>query len=127
MGKLQWCIHDFLNHDGGSDSCVLNDEGKQHSEVIADRDYAPGDQVLIRYGKFSNATLLLDFGFTLLYNAYDQLLSGSSQTEYTSARPSFFNEVGTFKQTLHASNKRCQCIQFCWEFFHAQGSKICSR
>nr|GMD01975.1 fructose-bisphosphate aldolase-lysine N-methyltransferase, chloroplastic [Ipomoea batatas] len=64
---------DFLNHDGGSDSCVLNDEGKQHSEVIADRDYAPGDQVLIRYGKFSNATLLLDFGFTLLYNAYDQV------------------------------------------------------
>ncbi|CAI9773980.1 unnamed protein product [Fraxinus pennsylvanica] len=64
---------DFLNHDGTSQSCALSDEGKQHSEVIADRDYAPGDQVLIRYGKFSNATLLLDFGFTLPHNIYDQV------------------------------------------------------
>lgn len=30
-------------------------------------------QVLIRYGKFSNATLLLDFGFTVPYNIYDQV------------------------------------------------------
>ncbi|XP_022852454.1 uncharacterized protein LOC111374066 isoform X2 [Olea europaea var. sylvestris] len=42
-------------------------------QVIAERDYAPGDQVLIRYGKFSNATLLLDFGFTLPHNIYDQV------------------------------------------------------
>ncbi|KAL2539862.1 SET domain-containing protein [Abeliophyllum distichum] len=73
MGKLKGCIHDFLNHGGTSQSCVLSDEGKQHSEVIADCDYAPGDQVLIRYGKFSNATLLLDFGFTLPHNIYDQV------------------------------------------------------
>ncbi|KAK9169098.1 hypothetical protein Syun_001238 [Stephania yunnanensis] len=32
------------------------------------------DLVLIRYGKFPNSTLLLDFGFTLPYNAHDQLL-----------------------------------------------------
>ncbi|KAF1880493.1 hypothetical protein Lal_00011551 [Lupinus albus] len=43
------------------------------SLVIADRDYAPGEQVLIRYGKFSNATLVLDFGFTVPYNTYDQV------------------------------------------------------
>ncbi|KAG6507986.1 hypothetical protein ZIOFF_033341 [Zingiber officinale] len=30
-------------------------------------------QVMIRYGKFSNATLLLDFGFTLQHNLYDQV------------------------------------------------------
>ncbi|WVY92500.1 hypothetical protein V8G54_031588 [Vigna mungo] len=42
-------------------------------KIIADRDYAPGEQVLIRYGKFSNATLLLDFGFSIPYNIYDQL------------------------------------------------------
>jgi len=30
-------------------------------------------QVLIRYGKFSNATLLLDYGFTLPYNIYDEV------------------------------------------------------
>ncbi|KAG4998760.1 hypothetical protein JHK84_029805 [Glycine max] len=41
--------------------------------IIADRDYAPGEQVLIRYGKFSNATLMLDFGFTIPYNIYDQV------------------------------------------------------
>ncbi|KAG6409693.1 hypothetical protein SASPL_127735 [Salvia splendens] len=64
---------DFLNHDGTSDSYVLSDAGRQHSEVIADRDFAPGDEVLIRYGKFSNATLLLDFGFTVSCNRYDQV------------------------------------------------------
>lgn len=64
---------DFLNHDGTSEAYVLSDETKQHSEVIADRDFAPGDEVLIRYGKFSNATLLLDFGFTVSCNSYDQV------------------------------------------------------
>ncbi|CAN6567544.1 unnamed protein product [Malus baccata var. baccata] len=64
---------DFLNHDGTSESIVLSDDDKQFSEVIADRSYAPGEQVLIRYGKFSNATLLLDFGFTHSYNIHDQV------------------------------------------------------
>ncbi|KAI3468384.1 hypothetical protein Pfo_025047 [Paulownia fortunei] len=64
---------DFLNHDGTSEAYVLSDESKQHSEVIADHDFAPGDEVLIRYGKFSNATLLLDFGFTISCNSYDQV------------------------------------------------------
>ncbi|XP_068316335.1 fructose-bisphosphate aldolase-lysine N-methyltransferase, chloroplastic-like [Pyrus communis] len=64
---------DFLNHDGTSESIVLSDNDKHISEVIADRNYAPGEQVLIRYGKFSNATLLLDFGFTLSYNVHDQV------------------------------------------------------
>ncbi|XP_075486784.1 ribulose-1,5 bisphosphate carboxylase/oxygenase large subunit N-methyltransferase, chloroplastic isoform X2 [Primulina tabacum] len=74
MGKLKGCILDFLNHDGTSEAYVLSDELKQHSEVLADRDYAPGDQILIRYGRFSNATLLLDFGFTVPHNIYDQVL-----------------------------------------------------
>ncbi|KAK6158696.1 hypothetical protein DH2020_006010 [Rehmannia glutinosa] len=39
----------------------------------SDNDFAPGDEVLIRYGKFSNATLLLDFGFTVSCNSYDQV------------------------------------------------------
>ncbi|KAK6158706.1 hypothetical protein DH2020_006020 [Rehmannia glutinosa] len=64
---------DFLNHDGTSDAYVLSNESKKHSEVIADHDFAPGDEVLIRYGKFSNATLLLDFGFTVSCNSYDQV------------------------------------------------------
>ncbi|KAF2295905.1 hypothetical protein GH714_035039 [Hevea brasiliensis] len=64
---------DFLNHDGVSEAIVLNDEDKLVSEVIADRNYAAHEEVLIRYGKFSNATLLLDFGFTLPYNIHDQV------------------------------------------------------
>ncbi|URD84029.1 SET domain containing 6 [Musa troglodytarum] len=64
---------DFLNHDGTCDAVLLSDVHEEISEVIADRDYAVGEQVMIRYGKFSNATLLLDFGFTLPYNKYDQV------------------------------------------------------
>ncbi|XP_052485579.1 uncharacterized protein LOC105779833 isoform X4 [Gossypium raimondii] len=41
--------------------------------VIADRNYAPGEEVLINYGKFPNAMLLLDFGFTVPYNIHDQV------------------------------------------------------
>ncbi|XWS07867.1 hypothetical protein CRYUN_Cryun41cG0029500 [Craigia yunnanensis] len=64
---------DFMNHDGVSDSIVLFDEDKMWSEVIADRNYAPGEEVLISYGKFPNATLLLDFGFALPHNIHDQV------------------------------------------------------
>ncbi|KAL3521003.1 hypothetical protein ACH5RR_019152 [Cinchona calisaya] len=64
---------DFINHDGTSKACLMSDEGKKLSLVIAELDYNPGDQVLIRYGKVSNAILLLDFGFTLPYNIYDQV------------------------------------------------------
>ncbi|XP_058109896.1 fructose-bisphosphate aldolase-lysine N-methyltransferase, chloroplastic isoform X2 [Magnolia sinica] len=63
---------DFLNHNGVSEAFLLSDDDKEVSEVVADRDYATGEQVLISYGKFPNATLLLDFGFTLPYNVYDQ-------------------------------------------------------
>ncbi|KAG2406514.1 uncharacterized protein HKW66_Vig0057700 [Vigna angularis] len=73
MGKHKGFSSDFLNHDGLSEAIVMSDDDKQCSEIIADRDYAPGEQVLIRYGKFSNATLLLDFGFSIPYNIYDQV------------------------------------------------------
>ncbi|XP_022133564.1 histone-lysine N-methyltransferase setd3 isoform X2 [Momordica charantia] len=64
---------DFLNHDGTLEAVILNDDDNQLSEVIADRDYAPGEHVLISYGKYSNATLMLDFGFALPYNMHDQV------------------------------------------------------
>ncbi|KAF8008880.1 hypothetical protein BT93_J0010 [Corymbia citriodora subsp. variegata] len=64
---------DFLNHDGLAKAVLLRDEQKQFSEVIADRNYAPGEQVLISYGKFSNAILLLDFGFTIPHNIHDEV------------------------------------------------------
>ncbi|KAF9676756.1 hypothetical protein SADUNF_Sadunf08G0036000 [Salix dunnii] len=61
---------DFANHDGVSEAFIINDEDKQ---VIADRDFAPHEEVLIRYGKFSNATLLLEFGFIVPDNIHDQV------------------------------------------------------
>lgn len=72
MADFKRCITDFLNHDGFSGSILLYDEQKDVSEVIADRNYAVGEQVMIRYGKYSNATLALNFGFTLSRNIYDQ-------------------------------------------------------
>ncbi|XP_052151866.1 uncharacterized protein LOC127770230 isoform X2 [Oryza glaberrima] len=65
---------DFLNHDGVFGSVLIYDEQKDVCEIIADRNYAVGEQVMIRYGKYSNATLALNFGFTLARNIYDQAL-----------------------------------------------------
>lgn len=73
LNSLQVPFAYFLNHNGVFEVVLLNDEVKQTSEVIADQNYAPGKQVLIRYGKFPNSTLLLDFGFTLPYNSFDQV------------------------------------------------------
>ncbi|KAL6556556.1 hypothetical protein OROGR_005844 [Orobanche gracilis] len=64
---------DFLNHNGTSEAYVLNDETKRHSEVVADSDFVPSDEVVIKYRNFSNSTLLLDFDFTLCTNSYDQV------------------------------------------------------
>ncbi|XP_056169407.1 ribulose-1,5 bisphosphate carboxylase/oxygenase large subunit N-methyltransferase, chloroplastic isoform X2 [Syzygium oleosum] len=75
---------DFLNHDGLAKAVLLRDEQKQFSEVIADRNYAPGEQVLISYGKFSNAILVLDFGFTLPHNIHDEMfMTGDSDKQTT--------------------------------------------
>ncbi|XP_047170678.1 ribosomal lysine N-methyltransferase 4 isoform X2 [Vigna umbellata] len=40
---------DFLNHDGLSEAIVMSDDDKQCSEIIADRDYAPGEQVKVQF------------------------------------------------------------------------------
>jgi len=44
------------------------DEDKACAEVIADKDYMPGEQVVISYGRLPNTTLALDFGFTLPFS-----------------------------------------------------------
>ncbi|KAG6391336.1 hypothetical protein SASPL_149090 [Salvia splendens] len=56
-----------------SEAYILSDEGKTTLVVIAGCGFALGDVVLIRYGKFSNATLILDFGFAVSCNCYDQV------------------------------------------------------
>ncbi|KAJ6690361.1 hypothetical protein OIU85_006610 [Salix viminalis] len=58
MGKHKGISLIFANHDG----CHI---------LISD--FAPHEEVLIRYGKFSNATLLLEFGFIVLHNIHDQV------------------------------------------------------
>ncbi|CAI0411566.1 unnamed protein product [Linum tenue] len=70
---------DFLNHDGFSEAIVVNDEEKQESEVTADCNYAPEGEVRISYGKLANATLMLDFGFTIQHNIHDQVHLASEQ------------------------------------------------
>ncbi|KAB2598159.1 ribosomal N-lysine methyltransferase 4 [Pyrus ussuriensis x Pyrus communis] len=59
---------DFLNHDGTSESIVLSDNDKHISEVIADRNYAPGEQVrcyLIKMVYFPYLKLQAPFGILI--------------------------------------------------------------
>ncbi|KAK1409537.1 hypothetical protein QVD17_36063 [Tagetes erecta] len=44
------------------------------SMLIAAKDYAPGDEVLVRYGKLPNPSLLLIFGFVIPHNKYEQAI-----------------------------------------------------
>ncbi|XP_078177653.1 SET domain-containing protein isoform X2 [Carex rostrata] len=64
---------DFLNHDSSSRSLLEINVKQQRDEVVADRNYDVGDEVFIRYGKYSNSILLLSFGFTLPLNYYDEV------------------------------------------------------
>ncbi|CAN1174142.1 Actin-histidine N-methyltransferase [Linum perenne] len=73
LGNPKGRFFDFMNHDGVSEAILLNDENKQVSEVVADCSYSPQEEVQISYGKFGNATLMLDFGFTVPYNIHDQV------------------------------------------------------
>ncbi|XP_024535646.1 fructose-bisphosphate aldolase-lysine N-methyltransferase, chloroplastic [Selaginella moellendorffii] len=63
---------DFFNHDANCRAMLSYDEDRHCAEVVSDRDYATGDQVVISYGQLSNATLALDFGFALPFNPHDQ-------------------------------------------------------
>ncbi|KAJ7528141.1 hypothetical protein O6H91_16G086000 [Diphasiastrum complanatum] len=64
---------DFLNHDSSCRTLLSYDEEKGFAEVVADRDYVAGEQVVISYGRLSNVTLALDFGFTVPHNPFDQV------------------------------------------------------
>ncbi|KAL8536895.1 hypothetical protein ACS0TY_012174 [Phlomoides rotata] len=62
---------DFMNHCNTSEAAVNNNEEQQISKIIADRDFAAGEEVVIKYGKYANATLLSSYGFTLPHNTFD--------------------------------------------------------
>ncbi|MFS8015731.1 hypothetical protein Hanom_Chr15g01360131 [Helianthus anomalus] len=57
----------FFNHDANSETDVLSGDFKQVSELLLIK------IMLIKYRKFSNARLLLDFGFIIPSNKYDQV------------------------------------------------------
>ncbi|KAL8521758.1 hypothetical protein ACS0TY_012053 [Phlomoides rotata] len=62
---------DFINHCNTSESDFFSNERRQYSEIVADRDFAAGEEVVMSYGKYANATLLLGFGFTIPHNTND--------------------------------------------------------
>ncbi|XP_025620988.1 ribulose-1,5 bisphosphate carboxylase/oxygenase large subunit N-methyltransferase, chloroplastic isoform X3 [Arachis hypogaea] len=105
---------DFVNHDGNSEAIVMSDDDKQLSEVISDRDYAPGEQVLIRYGKFSNATLMLDFGFTVPYNIYDQV---QIQLDIPKHDPLHKMKLELMQQYFVPSRKNAENLKHSWNIF----------
>ncbi|KAF6255066.1 hypothetical protein COO60DRAFT_1272756 [Scenedesmus sp. NREL 46B-D3] len=54
---------DFLNHEPSCEAFLVWDE-RQHAVVLRpDRDYSPGQQVIISYGPKSSGELLLSYGF----------------------------------------------------------------
>ncbi|KAG6546684.1 hypothetical protein Mapa_011873 [Marchantia paleacea] len=64
---------DFFNHESYCQALLSYDEEQGYAEVIADRDYAVGSQVVLSYGRLPNSILALDFGFTLPENPHDQV------------------------------------------------------
>ncbi|XP_024523831.1 histone-lysine N-methyltransferase setd3-like [Selaginella moellendorffii] len=63
---------DLINHDWKCESILSHDPDKNCVVVIADRDYATGDEVFISYGQLPNVTLAVDYGFALSYNPFDE-------------------------------------------------------
>ncbi|CAI5977326.1 unnamed protein product [Closterium sp. NIES-64] len=64
---------DMINHNPHSHTLLCYDEEQQAVEIIADRDYEPGEQVLVSYGDLSSGVLALDFGFTVPDNPHDSV------------------------------------------------------
>ncbi|CAI5531578.1 unnamed protein product [Closterium sp. Naga37s-1] len=64
---------DMINHNAHTHTLLCYDEEQQAIEIIADRDYEPGEQVLVSYGDLSSGVLALDFGFTVPNNPHDSV------------------------------------------------------
>ncbi|KAK1409538.1 hypothetical protein QVD17_36064 [Tagetes erecta] len=62
---------DFLNHDANTEQLITFKNTEQVIKLTAVEDYAPGDEVLVTYGRLENISLLLTFGFVLPDNRYD--------------------------------------------------------
>ncbi|KAJ1478854.1 hypothetical protein T484DRAFT_1903943, partial [Baffinella frigidus] len=66
-------VLDLLNHASGEvATCGFNSDARAY-QVRVHRAYAPGEQVLIHYGAWSNAKLLEFYGFALPHNFRDSV------------------------------------------------------
>ncbi|GKB91370.1 SET domain-containing protein, partial [Tanacetum coccineum] len=70
-GRSMIPFADFFNHDIDSETRALNDDFEQ---FIAGKNYAPGDEVFLKYVDISNDELLLHFGFMIPFSQYDTVL-----------------------------------------------------
>ncbi|CAM6101597.1 unnamed protein product [Calypogeia fissa] len=98
---------DFFNHDSYCQALLSYDEDQGYAEVVADREYAPGSQVVLSYGRLPNSILALDFGFTLADNPHDQveiwmgisrrdeLRKSKLQLLHSHDMPTYLNEDGS--------------------------------
>ncbi|XP_024403343.1 ribulose-1,5 bisphosphate carboxylase/oxygenase large subunit N-methyltransferase, chloroplastic isoform X2 [Physcomitrium patens] len=64
---------DMFNHDSSARALLAYYEEEGYAEVVADKDYNQGSQVVITYGTLPNSSLALDFGFTLPDNPHDEV------------------------------------------------------
>ncbi|KAL8474372.1 hypothetical protein ACS0TY_031004 [Phlomoides rotata] len=106
---------DFLNHDNTSGAYLFGNQHKQHSEVTADHNYDVGDEVRIRYGKFSNAALLK---FDILHNL--RAPSMKEDNEFTSCWNSFKIKQ---QKGIHLSLRVFSCILVCKSQQELDGSR----
>jgi len=65
---------DFFNHSNETECSASYNLSTQCYELRTEQAWAPGDQqVFIKYGHHSNATLLLHYGFAIPNNIYDSI------------------------------------------------------
>lgn len=70
---------DMLNHEAGPNIRWPHDADHQVLRLVAQRAYAPGEQVFNDYGSKSNAYFLLHYGFCIEDNEADQAVIGSTE------------------------------------------------
>jgi hypothetical protein len=69
---------DMLNHERGPNTRVDYDPEGQALSLTAQRDYQPGEEVRCDYGRKSNMSLLLHYGFCIDDNDADEAELGST-------------------------------------------------
>lgn len=64
---------DFFNHSNETECTAGYNPSTQCYELRSEQSWQAGEQVFIKYGQHSNATLLVHYGFAITNNAYDSI------------------------------------------------------